>query len=91
MFSASGAFSSYLNQQVAGVPMLDKVEAILLTVFGLALGIYFRIKGKKEGSLSLVYVGLMTLILVLQFFAGVHQLSFIGAVVNKAQDANIGL
>lgn len=91
MFSAPGAFSSYLSQQVAGVPASDKIFAMILIVGGIFGGIYARIKGQKEGALSLVWVSLMTVILLLQLYAGMHQLSFISTVVNKAQDANIGL
>ncbi len=91
MFSASGAFADYFNQQVAGAPAFDKFVAILLTIGGIGIGIYCRIKAKKEGALSLVWVILMTVIIILQIYAGWHQLSFIGAVVNTAQDANIGL
>ena len=91
MFSASGAFGDYLNQQVAAVPTLDKIEAVILAVGGIAGGIYLRVKGKKEGSLSLVFLSAMTLILILQIYAGYHQLSFISVVVNKAQDTSIGL
>ena len=90
MFSASGAFSSYLSQQVAGVPTLDKVEAILLVVGGIAGGIYFRMKSNKEGILSLVWISLMTVILILQIYAGFHQVSFISNLVNSAQDSYIG-
>ncbi len=91
MFSASGAFSDYLNQQVLGVPAFDKVVAILLTFFGIGIGIYCRIKAKKEGVLSFAFVSLITVILILQIYAGFHQLSFISTVVNKAQDVSIGL
>lgn len=91
MFSAPGAFSSYFSQQVPPVPTFDKVVAIVLTVFGIAGGFYFRMKGNKEGNLSLVWVGLMMVILVLQLYSGAHQLSFISAVVTEAQDVNLGL
>lgn len=91
MFSASGAFSDYFHQQVAGAPALSKIMAILLTVSGIGSGIYFRIKGQKDGELSLVWVSLMAVILIFQVYAGIHQLSFISAVVNKAQDVSIGL
>ncbi len=91
MFSASGAFSDYLHQQVLGVPTLDKVIAILLTVVGIILGMYFKIKAGRDGKLGLIWVGLMSAILLLQIWAGAHQLSFISVVVNKAQDTNIGL
>ncbi|MDP2633067.1 MAG: hypothetical protein Q8P25_05110 [Candidatus Curtissbacteria bacterium] len=91
MFSASGAFSSYLNQQVASAPGFDKIMAIILTVGGISSGIYFRVKGKKEGTVSLIWISLMTVILLLQVYAGVHQLSFVSAVVTKAQDINIGM
>lgn len=91
MFSSSGAFGSYLNQQVAGVPLFDKVLAIVLTVGGIGIGIYCRGRAKKEGNLSLVWVSLITVILILQVYAGFHQLSFIANVINKAQDTSIGL
>ncbi len=91
MFSASGAFSDYLHQQVLGVPTFDKVIAILLTAGGIISGIYFRIRANRDGKLGLIWVGLMSVILLLQIWAGAHQLSFISAVVGKAQDTNIGL
>lgn len=91
MFSAPRAFGDYLNQQVSGVSGFDTILAFILTVGGIAAGVYFRLKGKKEGTLSLVWVGLMIVILILQVYAGWHQLSFISSVVNKAQDTSIGL
>lgn len=91
MFSASGAFSSYLNQQVASAPGLDKVMATILVIGGIGSGIYFRMKGNKEGTVSALWISLMTIILLLQLYAGMHQLSFISGVVNQAQDVNIGI
>lgn len=91
MFSASGAFSDYLHQQVAGAPGFDKIAAVLLTLGGIGIGIYCRIKAKKEGTVSAVWIGLMAVILILQIYAGFHQLSFISTVLNKAQDVNIGI
>lgn len=90
MFSAPGAFSSYFVQQVASVPMLDKATAVVLTFFGIFGGIYFRMKGNKEGTLSLVWMGFLMGILVLQVFAAFHQLTFISGVVNQAQDTVLG-
>lgn len=91
MFSAPGAFSSYLNQQTASLPFFDKFLAVLLTTFGIGIGIYCRSVAKKEGKLSSVFIGLIFVILVLQVYAGARQLSFISGVVTKAQDATLGL
>lgn len=91
MFSASGAFSDYFHQQVAGVPVFDKVVAILLTAVGIIIGFYFRIKAKKEGTIVLTWVSVMIVILLLQVWVEFHQLFFVLSVVNKAQDVNIGL
>lgn len=91
MFSAPGAFASYLSQQVAPIPSFDKIFATILIVGGIGSGIYFRMKGNKEGTLSMVWISLMTVILLLQLYAGIHQLSFIAAVVTKAQDSAIGI
>ena len=91
MFSAPKAFGDYFGQRVVGVALFDKLEATVLEAVGIGAGIYFRNRGKKEDRLSAAYERLFTLILVLQFFVGWHQLSLIGGVVNQVQDTGLGL
>lgn len=91
MFSAPGAFSSYFSQEVMPVPTFDKVVAVVLIILGIGGGFYFRMKVKREQKLSFLWVGFLTAILVLQVFAGFHQLTFISGVVTQAQDTVLGL
>lgn len=91
MFWAPGAFSSYFSQQVPVVPSFYKIFATILIIGGIGGGIYLRMKAQKDGSLSLVWIGLMIVNLILQVVAGFHQLTFISGVVTKAQDTSLGL
>lgn len=91
MVSAPGAFGDYLSQQVAEVPFFDKFVAFTLTGLGIGLGIYLKIKSNRDNKFSWIWVGILSAILILQLWAGYHQLGLIGSVVNKAQDINLGL
>lgn len=91
MVSAPGAFGDYLSQQVAGVPVFDKLVAFTLAGLGIGLGIYLKIKANRDNKFSWIWVGVLSAILILQLWAGYHQLGFIGSVVNRAQDINLGL
>lgn len=91
LLSSPGAVSDVLGKNLQKQPVVPSgqntifvIMAIVLTIAGVIGGFYFRNKARKEGSLSTVMILILIFILILQFWVGFSELSFVSRIVNQS-------
>lgn len=91
LLSSPGAVSSVLGKNLLKQPEVPSgqntifvIMTVVLTIAGIVGGFYLRNKAQKEDTLPTVMILALIFILLLQFWVGFSELSFVGSIINQS-------
>lgn len=91
LLSSPGAVSSVLGKNLLKQPAVPGgqntifvIMTVVLTIAGIVEGFYLRNKVTRAGSLPTVMIFALIFILILQFWVGLSEFSFVSSVINPS-------